>query len=82
MPALKAANGMIVPGQSTSGDRVPVRVNSREMILSLDQQAKLFNMIQQGFSSNTRPVEIHTTVELDNRTLGKSLNKLQLNGWA
>jgi phage-related protein len=81
MPALKAASGMIVPGQRTFGDKVPVSVNSREMILNLDQQAKLFNMIQQGFTSNQRPIEVYTTVELDNRALGKSLNRLEANGW-
>ena len=39
---LKAANGLIVPGNSYSGDKVPVMANSGEMILSKIQQSKLF----------------------------------------
>ena len=37
-------NGGIVPGSSTTGDNVPVRVNSGEMILNKSQQSKLFAM--------------------------------------
>jgi phage-related protein len=83
IPALRAAQGLLVGGNSTQGDRVPVRVNSREMILSLDQQARLFKLLQGELSSNMnqRPLEIHTTVELDSRTLGKTIDKLDANGW-
>jgi TP901 family phage tail tape measure protein len=40
----KFENGGIVGGNSYSGDRVPVRVNSGEMILNRNQQTELFNM--------------------------------------
>lgn len=55
--ALKAATipsaptferGGIVPGTSYTGDRVSVRVNSGEMILTKAQQAKLFDLIRAG----------------------------------
>lgn len=36
------ATGGIVGGTSTSGDKIPVRVNSGEMILNKQQQARLF----------------------------------------
>ncbi len=36
------ATGGIVGGSSTTGDKVPVRVNSGEMILNKQQQARLF----------------------------------------
>lgn len=39
------ANGGIVPGSSTSGDRVLARVNSGEMILNTRQQARLFALL-------------------------------------
>lgn len=81
MPQLKAANGLIVPGSSTTGDKVPVRVNSREMILTLDQQARLFKMIQEDSLGRGKVIELHTTVELDNRELGKAIDRLQVNGW-
>jgi len=40
----KFALGGIVPGTSTSGDRIPALVNSREMVLTQRQQANLFAM--------------------------------------
>lgn len=82
LPSLAAANGLIVPGQQTQGDRVPVRVNSREMILTLDQQARLFKLIQGELSQGQqRPIEIQTRVELDSRELGRAIDKLDANGW-
>jgi hypothetical protein len=38
------ATGGIVGGTSTSGDKIPVRVNSGEMILNRQQQARLFSI--------------------------------------
>lgn len=42
------AEGGIVPGDSWTGDKVTARVNSGEMILTKEQQAKLFDLIQAG----------------------------------
>lgn len=42
------AEGGIVPGTSYTGDRVPVRANSGEMILTKAQQANLFDLIRAG----------------------------------
>ena len=42
------ATGGIVGGQSFSGDMVPIRVNSGEMILNASQQANLWNAAQYG----------------------------------
>ena len=39
------ASGGIIPGSSTSGDRVLARVNSGEMILNTLQQRRLFGML-------------------------------------
>ena len=46
------ANGGIVGGNSYSGDRVPVRVNSGEMILNGRQQAELFAVANGGSNSS------------------------------
>ena len=40
--------GGIVPGTSYTGDKVIARVNSREMILTQQQQANLFDLIRAG----------------------------------
>ena len=46
--APKFEKGGIVTGDSYTGDRVNIRVNSGEMILTREQQARLFEMIQAG----------------------------------
>lgn len=46
----KFANGGIVGGNSFSGDRVPARVNSGEMILNKSQQRRLFDIANGGES--------------------------------
>jgi hypothetical protein len=38
------AEGGIIPGRSYSGDKVQARVNSGEMVLTMDQQKKLFDI--------------------------------------
>lgn len=45
------ATGGIVPGDSYTGDKMTANVNSREMILTLGQQSKLWDMIQSGAPS-------------------------------
>ena len=40
----------IIPGNKTQGDKVLTRVNSGEMILNKEQQAKLFNLLNGKFS--------------------------------
>lgn len=40
--------GGIVPGTSYTGDKVTAKVNSREMVLTQQQQAHLFDMIRAG----------------------------------
>jgi hypothetical protein len=42
------ASGGIVQGSSESGDKIPARVNAREMILNQEQQANLFDIIKNG----------------------------------
>lgn len=41
--------GGIVPGTSYTGDNVTTRLNSREMVLTLQQQGNLFDLINAGF---------------------------------
>lgn len=55
----KFAGGGIVPGTSFSGDRVPVSVNSGEMILNKQQQSNLFDMIKGSRSSGSFSIVIN-----------------------
>ncbi|MFW5890593.1 MAG: hypothetical protein ACOCUI_00060 [bacterium] len=48
----KANTGMIVGGNSTIGDRVPILANSREMILNRRQQGNLFKHLNDANSAN------------------------------
>lgn len=49
----KFATGGIVGGTSYTGDNVPVRVNSGEMILNREQQAQLFDIANGGLYSSS-----------------------------
>ena len=63
----KFAEGGIVPGTSFSGDRVQAQVNSGEMILNQSQQARLFEIANQGGGSG------NITVYLGDELIYKSL---------
>lgn len=59
----KFATGGIVGGNSYTGDRQTVRVNSGEMILNKQQQANLFNMINSGGTNNLSGGSVKFKVE-------------------
>ena len=49
--AQKFATGGIVGGNSYTGDSVPALLNSREMVINTEQQARLFNALDGGSDS-------------------------------
>ncbi len=75
---LNFATGGIVPGSSYSGDKVAANVNSREMILNLGQQKRLFD-IANGSGANTTTNELlieligavrnSTSIQIDGREI-------------
>lgn len=70
------ASGGIVPGSSTTGDKVVARVNSGEMILNTRQQANLFKLLNNGrvaAPDTYRPKSFD--VSFDARRIGDSLYK-------
>ena len=52
-PKLSYATGGIVPGSSYTGDLLSANVNSGEMVLTRDQQAKLFALINGNGQAST-----------------------------
>jgi len=74
-------NGGIVPGSSFSGDNVPAKVNSGEMILNRQQQATLFKQAN-GATQQGGPQEIvvHTNVQIDEETVFKAVSRQVANG--
>ena len=66
--------GGIVPGRSFTGDNVPARVNSGEMILTKEQQAELFNIAkggQEGSNNFNIPININIGGENFGRLLAQ-----------
>lgn len=57
----RAEYGYVVPGQSYSGDKVPILANSGEMILNLQQQTNLLRLlstpINYGQTANTKSIQ-------------------------
>ena len=73
------AHGGIVPGSNYSGDNVPIRANSGEMILNGTQQAKLFSMINFGSTNQARIGEVEFEIKGDRlvgvlNNYGKKIN--------
>jgi hypothetical protein len=70
----KFATGGIVLGSSYSGDKVSARVNSGEMILNMDQQQRLFDMLNGGGAAamgSTGTISIPISLVLDGQTVAQ-----------
>jgi tape measure domain-containing protein len=73
-------DGGIVGGSSFSGDNVPARVNSGEMILNREQQANLFAIANNGGGSGGQVIQINNVIELDGEVVGRSVSRQVANG--
>jgi hypothetical protein len=62
------ANGGIIGGNSLAGDNMKINANSGEMVLNRNQQAKLFNMINNG-GGGGGPVQVTVYGQIDKKTL-------------
>lgn len=90
-PIAKAANGLVVPGNSPTGDKVHVMANSGEMILNQGQQNKLFtaiNSLEQGNSTSIKAlpepgkflkVSPPATTSVGTKTIGVGKTSIDLN---
>ena len=88
----KFANGGIVGGSSFAGDRVPVQVNSGEMILNKNQQKELFSIANGGGSSDAiikaidnlgaRIASMQTVVSINSREIARAVRDERSSGFA
>lgn len=88
----KFASGGIVEGTSYVGDRVPALLNSREMVLNMDQQRQLFSIANGNGGSNQSMIEtmreivseLRNTpivIEANSREIGRLIRDEQRNGF-
>ena len=70
------ATGGIVPGTSYTGDQVPARVNSGEMILNQAQQARLYNMAN-GKGSSGGDIVIHESITVSGNLDHKAASQVR-----
>lgn len=78
----KFAQGGVVGGGSPQGDRVPILVNSGEMILNNRQQQRLFSLLDGqlgGLQSNAQPVFIDISGVVKGEDIYLSNNRYQHN---
>jgi hypothetical protein len=88
----KFANGGIVGGNSFAGDRVPVQVNSGEMILNKSQQKELFSIANGGGSSDAiinaienlgaKIASMQTVVSINSREIARAVRDERSSGFA
>jgi len=71
-------DGGIVGGSSYTGDKIPIRVNSREMILNQGQQGNLFNMIRAGTTGQQSNVPNRWVIE-GSKLIGVIDNQIKVN---
>lgn len=67
------ATGGIVGGNSQYGDRVMIRANSDEMVLTKPQQAQLWNFIQNGVQMARGGQRQEVVLMLDRQVLGRAI---------
>lgn len=72
-------DGGIVGGNSFSGDRVMARVNSGEMVLNRQQQARLFKMANSSESSNASNGRIDQALSMMSEILSQPVS-IQIDG--
>lgn len=88
----KFANGGIVGGNSFAGDRVPVQVNSGEMILNKSQQKELFSIANGRGSSDAiinaienlgaKIASMQTVVSINSREIARAVRDERSSGFA
>lgn len=72
-------SGGIVGGNSYTGDNIPVRVNSGEMILNKQQQSELFKVANGGGGSG-QVIQSNITVELDGDVVARAVSRRVADG--
>ena len=66
------STGGIVPGASFSGDMIPAMLNSREMVMNMEQQENLFNAIKSNaLSSNKAVIRVTVINQLNGREISQ-----------
>ena len=69
----KFENGGVVGGHSFSGDKVLARLNSGELVLNKGQQNRVYDLINQGTSTNA-PMNGNVTFRIEGKQLVGVLN--------
>lgn len=70
----KFANGGIISGGPTSGDKILARVNAGEMILNGSQQSNLFDAINSGQLGGNRTLSSTVTTKIRSKDLILTIN--------
>ncbi len=77
--AQKFALGGVVDGNSTTGDKVPAMVNSKEMIMNQGQQSKLWDFINGGSKGGQGvTINLNDSVIGENSFVQKVINATQM----
>lgn len=77
---VKFENGGIVGGSSFKGDRITAGVNSREMVLNMEQQKQLFKMANGQSANNVGSSESTNALLVELIGAVKSGNTIEING--
>ena len=77
MVAQPLAKGGIVGGNSREGDRIPARLNSREMVLTEEQQGRLFSMANGGPGGGAQALQVDNSIIINGNVDRKAVERLE-----
>ena len=78
---IRAQQGAIIGGNSIQGDKIPVRINSREAVMTLQDQQEMFKLLREEKNGEKRNQPLTINLQVGEKQLSKVLLNLTEKGF-